>query len=184
MTWDDFKGKVPDKAKLDAETASGLSSDYDTEMKQTDRNKWEATFSRLEGSIALDRCESWVKPEAKGDAGLLKHEQGHYDISELWAREFNKALQAIKDKLIGNGNSAEAAEADLLKQLDKIQEKFMKEHDKMSKEYDSKAETDHGKNQSKQDEWNAKIADWLMNGFPDSVTIPEIKVKDGKVNLF
>jgi len=174
LTWSDFKGKVPEKPKNDAETATGLSYDFSTAMAQNGKDKWKATFSSLEGTISLDRCESWVKPDAKSE-DLLKHEQGHYDISECWAREFNKALQALKNKLMGSGNSSQAAEADLLKQTDKILKAFQKENEKMQKEYDSKGETDHGKKQGKQNEWNTKIENWLKNGFDSNVNIPIVE---------
>lgn len=134
--------------------------------------KWQATLASIESTISLDRCNSWVKAEAKSD-DLLNHQQGHFDISECWARELNKALQGFKDTLVGTGNSSELAEADLLKQVDRILHHFITAHDLMQKDYDSKKETDYGEDGDKQYEWDMKIQDWLMNGFDDSVKIPK-----------
>ena len=40
---------------------------------------------------------SWVQPSAK-NADLLKHEQGHYDMAELYALRLRKAMSDAKIK--------------------------------------------------------------------------------------
>ncbi len=43
----------------------------------------------------FDRQRSWVKNEAKLDY-VLRHEQGHFDIFEVYTRKIRKALSEKK----------------------------------------------------------------------------------------
>lgn len=80
---------------------------------------------------------------------MLRHEQGHFDITEIHARMLRKALSQLEDpckdkkkieSLIDEQNNALQAE---------------------QKEYDDK--TNHGLNADEQEEWEKKIKQRLKD---------------------
>ena len=90
---------------------------------------------------------SWVKPPRKSPE-LLRHEQGHFDITELYARKMRKA---IRDANITceDDRQAEAAGKKIFNQLDQQWEKAEKQYD---------ADTSDGTNPVKQKEASERIA--------------------------
>lgn len=40
----------------------------------------------------FDAARSWVRPKSRRERSLLLHEQGHFDLAELLARQFRKQL--------------------------------------------------------------------------------------------
>ena len=93
---------------------------------------------------------SWVKPNRKL-ASLLKHEQGHFDITELYVRKMRKA---IRDAHVGceDDVKAEVAGKEILRLLDR-------EWEKAEKQYD--AETKDGSDIVRQNAASEKIASEL-----------------------
>jgi len=77
---------------------------------------------------------------------LLKHEQGHYDIIAISAREMHKKLL----KLSGTNTD------DLQKKVDALKEKMGGLAQKVDKRYDT--QTDHSRNTKQQPIWNKAIA--------------------------
>lgn len=88
---------------------------------------------------------SWMKEEGKGDSYLLKHEQGHFDIFEIFARRCRKELMEAK---LTNKNAPKKVS----QIVDKYQQQAIKHQDK----YDE--QTQHSLKVEKQEEWNKKIA--------------------------
>ena len=88
LFWDDFKGEPEVKLKnMAALTSSGIV--YYTGCKDDKLiYKVRAYF---------DKSESWVKDEARNDHHL-KHEQIHFDITELYARKLRKLLSTREFK--------------------------------------------------------------------------------------
>jgi regulator of sigma D len=91
---------------------------------------------------------SWMKEEAKGEAYVLNHEQGHFDIFEIFARRCRKALTEAK---LTNKTAA--------KKVSKIVEKNRQQAIKYQDKYDE--QTQHSLKVAKQEEWNKKIAEEL-----------------------
>jgi predicted secreted Zn-dependent protease len=75
---------------------------------------------------------SWVKAGRKS-AELLSHEQGHFDITELYARRMRRA---IRDAKIGceDDRRAEAAGKRIFGELDREWEKAEKQYDADTKD--------------------------------------------------
>ncbi|MEO6722333.1 MAG: DUF922 domain-containing protein [Ferruginibacter sp.] len=90
-----------------------------------------------------------VKAIANGDKavsdGLLKHEQGHYDIIALGAREFYKKLSSLSG----------ATEDELNGKWKKMDAELSQKADIVDARYD--VATNHGKNAAVQRVWNLKI---------------------------
>ena len=160
LTWDDFKGDVDVLSKHDALSKTRLShkTHFDPVQKTT-KIKLKINWTKMDASFIPD--DSWVKPQKRTNQ-LLKHEQGHFDIQELVARETEKKLnQKFNGKLITtNYASLEEADKDpkqiitkkIKKEIKIIENNFTFSHDK----YD--AETDHGRKRQKQIEYNRMFA--------------------------
>ena len=101
----------------------------------------------------FDRNKSSRKSWFKKVQETLPHEQGHLDISELYAK---RLADMPLDKLpAGQGHSGKEAEADLAEKLKVFALNFAAEAQREQDRYD--AETNHGRNAVKQQEWSAKI---------------------------
>jgi hypothetical protein len=89
------------------------------------------------------RSKSWLK--FKDDTTLLNHEQGHFDINELFTRKLKKAFKAYSFN-----------RATVTKDLEAIFEKIWEEEKAYNELYDK--ETAHSRNRAKQMEWYKTIA--------------------------
>ena len=133
LTWDDFKGK-PNKTNPAAAltfTDIHINASYSN-------GKIDVVVKNF-----FDKNLSWTKN--KTSASLLKHEQTHFDITEIYTRIIRKKLSAIaSEKTLQNGS------------FNKESSKLLKEWHEFQQKYDK--ETDHGLIVSKQKEWEDKVA--------------------------
>jgi len=144
LTWDDFKQK-PDPGSTNAAlTGSSIKFNF----RYSDNN--------LEYHVQclFDKNSSWGR--VKTDY-ILSHEQGHFDITEIYARKLNKAL---KEYVIKNPDN-------LSKDLNRIYQNEMKELNEFQNKYDK--ETNFSINKNEQSEWLVKISSELkeLEGFAD-----------------
>ncbi|MBO0592297.1 DUF922 domain-containing protein [Cellulophaga sp. E16_2] len=95
LSWADFKGE-PTNTRAAAVTASGLTYSFST-LRKNDA----VVEVNFEVKSHFYPNESWYRPEVC-DTVILKHEQLHFDITELYARKFlerlNKATFTNKAK--------------------------------------------------------------------------------------
>lgn len=94
---------------------------------------------------------------------LLNHEQGHFDINEIFARYCIKELKEVKVKNMDKFG----------KVVEKTFDRIGREMSKFQDEYDR--ETDHSKVRDKQIEWNKKIARMLKE--TEAYSFKEIAVE-------
>jgi Bacterial protein of unknown function (DUF922) len=80
------------------------------------------------------------------------HEQGHYDIITLSARDFYREAKALSGK----------SSADLQKQISALRDRMDRKVRGIDKRYD--AETDHSRNKDKQSDWNKAISRQKQKG--------------------
>lgn len=100
---------------------------------------------------AIFNCDSsWVK-QVKGVEKLLRHEQGHFDLAEISARELRKAFSELNEF---------CGDLDEMKRKVNVFATYnrMKLNTEQSR-YD--AETRHGSDSKKQKRWEEKIANRL-----------------------
>jgi hypothetical protein len=131
LTWDDFKGR-PDAGSTNAAlTSSSINIDFGYSEQG------------LEYAIrcSFDKNKSWVRIR---NNGVLAHEQGHFDLAELYARKLSKAMKEYKF-------NAKTVSGD----VNRIYETMMKAHHEAQYIYDT--ETDYSRNKVKQEEWLQKI---------------------------
>jgi hypothetical protein len=92
LTWGDFQGAVPkslppgEGAYTEARFNLNFGYDYDTASKTTGYRITDVLVQ-----VTLDRAVMWAVKSAQ-TAELLKHEQGHYDIVALVARDLYREL--------------------------------------------------------------------------------------------
>ena len=135
LTWGNFKAAPPANAYNAALTSSSISLDY-----RTDGQSLTYTIG-----CHFDQSQSWgrVKNEL-----ILAHEQGHFDISEIYARRLNKAMNQYRY------NSSNAG-----KDVGAIYQRIMQELQQRQNDYDE--ETDHSRNAAVQKKWLLVIEDEL-----------------------
>lgn len=136
LTWSDFKGKVNRKDIYTAETNCELG------FKSSSAN----IFSKSKIAVTnLFICNSsWVLPKDKHSLALLEHEQLHFDLNEIYARQLRKK---IIDRKLGYFN--------LIKESNKIYVDISLLCTKRQELYD--AETKHGIDSIAQKRWQKDI---------------------------
>lgn len=135
LKWLDFKG-VPDKASdRVAITVSniGYSLSY---------NK--SSFT-VKVKCIFEKKKSWTTTQ---DSVVLVHEQGHFDISEIFARKLRKAFKEYKF----DPKTVQADLKEIFTQLNSERRRYNEQYD---------IETNSSTNTTMQVQWNRKLADEL-----------------------
>lgn len=138
LVWENFRGKPNPITDAAAQTASGISFGFSISK----------TGSRITDFTANVECvfyptESWYKPEDV-NAHILRHEQLHFDITELHARRFRQRISKIK-----------ASTPRLKKQLNDLYKATRIASSQMQNLYDE--ETNHSINKEQQKKWDDYI---------------------------
>lgn len=156
LTWNDFPGPPdPKKPTLDAFTSASFNLPVMTPVKVPGTTDFEFQ-DNVQITISMSSSKSWKRQAnltskgAKYADDLLKHEQGHYDIVALIARDLFIEIMQLKGNTYPNPPAA-------LADLRPILTKFNGKAEKISTIYDSVQQTNHGNNSSPQATWNAMI---------------------------
>lgn len=135
LTWKDYKGSPDTNSDAAASTTTYISIEYNI-TNNSFGYKIQMRFSKTR-SWGLHKTEY-----------ILSHEQGHFDIAEIFARKLHKTMSAYTfDK------------RSYQKELKKIYDDILEEKEKMQDDYDN--ETRHSINKEKQAEWLTKIKEML-----------------------
>lgn len=140
LSWSDFQGKAQPNANFVASTNSGISFHYSFSFKGNDIN---VEYS-VESFFYPE--ESWFHPE-KVSEYILKHEQTHFDISELYARILRKKLS--------ERNFSKKVKTE----IEAIYRKTEQERRSTQAKFDD--ETDHSRNVQMEKQWENHIAQQL-----------------------
>lgn len=141
LEWSDFQGKVKAVSNEAASTASGLTFGYSISNTGNTIDKFDANVKAY-----FYPEKSWYIKE-KANEHILGHEQLHFDITELFARKFRKALQSVPLK----GN--------LKNNLQILHSRINKELYQLQRVYDQ--ETNHSINKEVQKQWEEAIVEEL-----------------------
>jgi len=95
-------------------------------------------------TITVSRSESWVV-RGQQSADLLRHEQGHYDITALGAREVHDRSSTL--------TSAQCPEIN--REVQQIEGDVQTRINQANRRYDT--QTNHGANATVQQRWNTSI---------------------------
>jgi len=162
LLWDDFQGKPPVLAQDMTEAAQihmtirwqlQLIMEYDC-LHQT----WTAIIDgpSLTVTNTMVPAVSWVD-RGRQNSAILNHEQGHFDLNEVYRRK----LQAALAPMTAEGGTAAAAKQALQALIDTASRKILSQVTNIQATYDQ--ETRHGTDLQAQTAWNAKIETWLAN---------------------
>jgi hypothetical protein len=142
LTWDDFKGQPPKSASYPS-TVSDTGFKYQLACRNG--------LLDIDAAAFFSPGGSWVKPDSKTPE-LLSHEQGHFDMAELYALRLRKAIQDAK---ISCGDTAKAnAKANAAGE--KIVGEFQRDWLNAEREYEE--DTQYGTDLRKQDAASGRIA--------------------------
>ncbi|WP_207512395.1 DUF922 domain-containing protein [Longitalea luteola] len=131
LTWSDFKGEPDPHSSNAALTSSNINIEFGYDEKGF-------TYSI---KCSFDKNRSWVRIK---NNDVLVHEQGHFDIAEIYARKLNKLMRSYRFNI-------KTASQD----INQLYENAMKQHRQTQLLYDQ--ETDYSRNKPKQEEWLKKI---------------------------
>jgi hypothetical protein len=162
LSWSDFKSKPDPNSDAAASTTTYLGIEYSF-SNNTVSYKIACRFSKL---------KSWGLHQTDY---ILSHEQGHFDIAEIFARRLHKKMLEYKF-------NRKTYQHD----LKKIYQEVLDEKEEWQNTYDE--ETRHSINRKKQAEWLEKIAEGLNeykayadynNNFPSQSTLnASVKIKE------
>lgn len=158
LKWSDFSGPQPasNPDNMWAQAApefspKGIST---TSNGSGSTQSWSLADSVLV-SITFNSAKSWVLPSVKKEtadeqARLLKHEQGHYDLVALLARDMFLEFMQLKNARLSSSSA-------VANEVRAVHSRYANIAQPLQDLYDSKSQTDHGRNQANQDKWNGYI---------------------------
>jgi hypothetical protein len=133
LSFDDFRGKPASDSWHKAMTSSGIAYSYS--LPDTGIYFIAIAF--------FNRNKSWTKTPR--DGSILNHEQGHFDITEIYARRLATAIRNLsQDKKI------------FKQTITSIADQFIAAKNEFQKKYD--LETTFGTNAAAQLKWNDIIS--------------------------
>lgn len=135
LRWTDYLAEPDTRSGAAASTSTQIGFEYHVRD-----NKLTYTIT-----CRFSRTKSWGR--YKNDY-ILSHEQGHFDIAEVFTRKLVKAISGYSFNPASYKND-----------LRDIYTGIMSDKEKLQQEYDS--ETDYSRNKPKQEEWLKKIKNML-----------------------
>ncbi|WP_299683888.1 DUF922 domain-containing protein [uncultured Dokdonia sp.] len=142
LTWEDFKGSPNASGSFVASTSSGMSQSYVIDNK--------GMLHKDETQVVAHFYPEYSWYRAKDTtARLLKHEQAHFDITEIHARILNARIQAYNF----TSNSKKEVKA--------LYEEVERHRRGMQRTFDE--ETNHSINREAEKKWEEKIARLLRS---------------------
>ena len=143
LTWDDFKGKP--KTISNTNVAATTYCGFGFETNQV------FVFSKVKlfTKNVFDCNLSWVRPDQKDKIPVLEHEQGHFDLCEVYARQLRKKLEDKKLTAFTLNGDANAIFKEIWALCLERQELYEKE-------------TNYGLDRQKQYEWATTIEKELL----------------------
>ncbi len=142
LTWKDFRGTPNKTQDYVATTNSGISLGF---ASQTSNG---VTTYNIEIGSYFYPNHSWYRP-GNVSAYILKHEQTHFDISEIFARKLRKKIAAL-DQL----------DPDFKSKVENIYRQ--NEYDRTLFQSTFDVETEHSNFPDVEREWEQKVADLLL----------------------
>lgn len=140
LTWEDFRGTPIGSANFVANSHTGIGFQY---SYGTNNEEIELNFSV---NSYFYPAQSWYVP-GKVSSHILKHEQAHFDISELHARILRKKISEKKFK------------KNIKQEIEAIYRQVEQKRRAMQIQFD--AETDHSRNVATEIYWEKQIATQL-----------------------
>lgn len=152
LTWDDFRGSIPQDA--DDVTAAATYCGIGFETNTFNSAHPEELKVTVYNTFYLN--DSWARPEERNQ-NVLAHEQGHFDLCELYTRKLRQRMSQLHLNL----NTLKSTLANIYEEL---QEEYRREQEVYENE------TRHGLNLMQQKNWQTYLEralgaseDWAVN---------------------
>jgi predicted secreted Zn-dependent protease len=131
-------------------------------------------FLNVHVTVTMNRGASWVVNGQQTPA-LLNHEQGHFNITWLAARELcRKMLDYELDASVLNathsGSTAQVMQK-LRQEFQEMERATQRDIDRLNALYDSMGQTNHGANARPQTEWDRFLTYVIQNSNSDMNTL-------------
>lgn len=138
LTWDDFQKEADTTDPLHALTSTNIAVQANCE----------GNVMKFEVQCQFAVTDSWTKN--KSSESLLQHEQLHFDITEVYARQLRQKLTQQKS-LCGSDK----------RKFNAVVNKVFADWKKTQERYD--AESKHGLEENKQQQWTNNVATLLQS---------------------
>jgi len=158
LTWADFRGMGPSDPGIEAARIHIVVSYRFSVAVRKEGDMWRAWIpaGTLGVQCAMDPTRSWVRPGAELPA-LLAHEQGHFDLAEVYRRLLKNTLS----RLVAQGKDKVTAKRCLEEQATETAQGILARLEAAQLRYDE--ETMHGTDAKAQSTWLSRIRTWLAN---------------------
>lgn len=156
LTWSDFKGVEPESASMVAEARPTFSvSGASTKSVGKGPSMTWQLGDTITVAVTFDSANSWVSGSVSGLAqadkdALLKHEQGHYDLVALLARDMFIEMMQLKAESFSYSS-------EIGQKVTAIHTRYGNLAQPVQDLYDATAQTNNGKNKAKQIIWDGYI---------------------------
>jgi hypothetical protein len=150
LVWEDFKGTQKSISNLDVAAQTYCGFGFPTNRVTMFKKAKIFTLNTFTTNL------NWVRADQKYRTDLLVHEQGHFDLSEVYARQLRKRLDEKKLTVFNLSNDANVIFKDVYASYVDRQELYEKE-------------TQNGLDLKKQTEWTNQITSELrsLNAFTE-----------------
>ena len=158
LTWDLFRCAAPaDAVHRNEAAAIHMTIRWHASYSITSSgSNWTGHVTSVTVTNTMEPSLSWVVP-GKGDDRVLCHEQGHFDLNEVYRRKLEIVLPCLQSRSASKQGAIDELDAALRRQANEILEQLQA----VQARYD--AESGHGNDPSGQGRWEAQIAGWLLN---------------------
>lgn len=142
LTWEDFKGAPKSASNTNAAAQTYCGFGFQTNRVTMFNKAKIFTLNSFTTNL------SWVRPDQKYRTDLLEHEQGHFDLCEIYTRQLRKKLEEKKLTAFNLNTDANVIFKQIYASYLERQEQYEKE-------------TQYGIDRKKQMEWTIIISEEL-----------------------
>lgn len=145
VEWREFRGRAarPEGENEDARIHTEV---FQPERVGVIRERGRRRLGRYEVRVVVNGGGTWVVSDRRTDE-LLAHEQGHFDITGLTARDMVADLGAIRAR---NNTDLQRAVSRIIRRAGELARD-------LTRRYDSRGETNHGRNTERQRAWETHL---------------------------
>jgi hypothetical protein len=161
LTWDLFQGTPPSNADQLSEIAAIHMTvkwhvTYAIQPRYSGATRWLGAVDSVIVANLMNPRFSWVVL-TRATPEVLRHEQGHFDLNEVYRRKLEVHLSCIE---VG-GSTAEQTRAVLDRRVHETGELLLGQLSLMQSRYDE--QTRHGTDRAAQARWEEDLSGWLAN---------------------
>ena len=94
LSFDNFRVVQPARKKQALSVGAVTSSQPGVEVSVSDLDRQRVLSITMTNKFSYNK--SWISADALQDTGLLAHEQGHFDLNEIYTRKTFQQLKRVK----------------------------------------------------------------------------------------